>query len=718
MVPAEANLTTPDKFINAKVEYYLDGFDSDDEILATVICEYAVSYVFESNVQYEISLQKDSLLGNIRPTPKTVLTKEMSSTDSTITVETTIGFPYTGVIYIENEGISYTSKSLNQFFGCTRGHIGVATKHKFFESVFGQRKLRATTTIDDVKYETYCFVLGLADSIKVVDGGLMHKINDPVHVNGPGAVDPRQPILTSFIENITEVTVTESIGLPDVTNITAGVNSVYFNSEFCLAGTSGFPYYTIGQFSSDNSVGPNLTSNPITYAIPSQNNLKGIDTIVKGTNQIGVFVDGVPAYSDDSPRRVVQGDIADFTVLVEGRGYVNPTVILNPSRSTAQPVVVDGRVVRIDITGTASPSNYYESDPEVRITSGEGATFELAFDLYGRITAVTVVNGGNYYKDVPVLSVVDSSNRGRGALLAATISGGSITSVTVVDSGIDYNPATTAVVDFPIGSGAVATATVQYYQYNRYQEVVNNATWTFDSGNGFLYQGPDESIERSNYGYVCSPTQLRNKLGDIGLEHSPILGWALDGNPIYGPYGYTNGKTSAGGVSRMESGYQLQANRDNIIPGGEIVSTGLVPPPVDSTYPMGTFVQDFIWTNTITDGDGFRLTTETGREFNTQGNHELLVGRKTSSVPDLDRNNGRTCNTPEYPEELYPDGVYAYFITIDANGNPAFPYILGENYNNAPVEWYLSWNKEGVLPRKIRFGANPYTPVRSLDTRL
>ena len=23
-------------------------------------------------------------------------------------------------------------------------------------------------------------------------------------------------------------------------------------------------------------------------------------------------------------------------------------------------------------------------------------------------------------------------------------------------------------------------------------------------------------------------------------DHSPIIGWAYDGNPIYGPYGYSN----------------------------------------------------------------------------------------------------------------------------------------------------------------------------------
>ena len=48
----------------------------------------------------------------------------------------------------------------------------------------------------------------------------------------------------------------------------------------------------------------------------------------------------------------------------------------------------------------------------------------------------------------------------------------------------------------------------------------------------------------STFGYICNPSQLRTSLNDDGTSHSPILGWAFDGNPIYGPYGFTNGKNS------------------------------------------------------------------------------------------------------------------------------------------------------------------------------
>ena len=70
--------------------------------------------------------------------------------------------------------------------------------------------------------------------------------------------------------------------------------------------------------------------------------------------------------------------------------------------------------------------------------------------------------------------------------------------------------------------------------------------------------------------------------------------------------------------------------------------------PSTTTYPIGTFIQDWVFT----DGSG-----------------------------TLDENNGRFCITPEYP-----DGTYAYFITVDSSGDPRFPYILGNNYYSLPLD--------------------------------
>ncbi|MFN5366406.1 MAG: YHYH protein [Bacteroidota bacterium] len=120
--------------------------------------------------------------------------------------------------------------------------------------------------------------------------------------------------------------------------------------------------------------------------------------------------------------------------------------------------------------------------------------------------------------------------------------------------------------------------------------------------------------------------------------HSPLIGYAYDGFPIYGAYGYKN-TDGTGGLARIKSGYQLRnitarthhANGTDV-PDGPLVSTA---------FPPGYFREDY--------------------EF------------VTHPEPDyLDEHNGRFCVTPEYPQ-----GIYAYFATVDAEWNSAYPYVVG-----------------------------------------
>ena len=62
-------------------------------------------------------------------------------------------------------------------------------------------------------------------------------------------------------------------------------------------------------------------------------------------------------------------------------------------------------------------------------------------------------------------------------------------------------------------------------------------------------RGANFSIYGGEYGYMYNPKILRFLLGDNvndsygelnPTRHSPILGWAYDGHPIYGPYAYVD----------------------------------------------------------------------------------------------------------------------------------------------------------------------------------
>jgi len=125
-------------------------------------------------------------------------------------------------------------------------------------------------------------------------------------------------------------------------------------------------------------------------------------------------------------------------------------------------------------------------------------------------------------------------------------------------------------------------------------------------------------------------------------EHSPLIGFAYDGFPIYGAYGFKNADGS-GGVTRIRSGYQLRniSVRTHHADGTD-VSDG---PAVNASYPLGYFREDY--------------------EFVAHPGEEEY----------LDVHNGRFCVTPDYPE-----GTYAYFATVNENWNSAYPYVVGPTF--------------------------------------
>jgi hypothetical protein len=59
---------------------------------------------------------------------------------------------------------------------------------------------------------------------------------------------------------------------------------------------------------------------------------------------------------------------------------------------------------------------------------------------------------------------------------------------------------------------------------------------------------------------------------------------------------------------------------------------------------------------------------------------------------DLDEYNGRWCVTPEFP-----NGTYAYFVAIAADGTPVFPYNIGRGYYGTPAGGTITSPSETVV---------------------
>lgn len=113
--------------------------------------------------------------------------------------------------------------------------------------------------------------------------------------------------------------------------------------------------------------------------------------------------------------------------------------------------------------------------------------------------------------------------------------------------------------------------------------------------------------------------------------HSPIIGWAFDGYPIYGSFGFSNPTDKSSPIKRMASSYSFRSylnNKRRSLPHKKILLPKYYGPDVNSTYFLGYFLQDYEYVR----GSG-----------------------------DLDEYNGRWCVTPDFPS-----GTYAYFVTTNS----------------------------------------------------
>jgi hypothetical protein len=178
-------------------------------------------------------------------------------------------------------------------------------------------------------------------------------------------------------------------------------------------------------------------------------------------------------------------------------------------------------------------------------------------------------------------------------------------------------------------NGVFANSPKESFSYNgsgvwHYDAVYNN---TFDDCNGETEQ--DTSIENNGfYNYKALPKCICDVYDDA--NHSPLLGFAKDGFPIYGPYGYTQAFDPTSQIKRMGTSYRLKQ------------SASRLKGPTFSDSPSGTFIQDYEY---------------------------------VSSLGDLDDHNGRNCVTPEFP-----NGTYAYFTTMSSGNEADYPYIVGDTY--------------------------------------
>ena len=399
------------------------------------------------------------------------------------------------------------------------------------------------------------------------------------------------------------------------------------------------------------SVGINTYTDVIT--IPNHGFNSG--EIVKYTREFGA-IGGltnekeyfIVKITDNSFRVSISTSLTDYVDLTStGNGdqiFQDPPIAITidgrqgitTANATATPVIrgsIDA--VHVSRNGSEYGSTVVNDNfkPNIDTLSGKNS-FLQAFVVDGKVDQIIIKLGGENFFSTPDI-IIDGD--GVGAKAKAVVSGGKIISIEMVQKGAGYTQQKTTVSAKTPGSGAIYSANLTNWTVNQVSRFAKTGDMSQDDG--FYETAKDTDLGNPYVNYFV-PRNLRTFFGDEGVEHSPILGYAYDGHPIYGPYAFRN-TNGTGALAYLQSSYKAVQRTDG---------------PPTTQYPLGFFIEDYVY---------------------------------VQGLGDLDEHNGRFAVTPDYP-----NGIYAYYTTVEKsiNGNtnspffsvrePQFPYVIGDSYNS------------------------------------
>lgn len=322
-----------------------------------------------------------------------------------------------------------------------------------------------------------------------------------------------------------------------------------------------------------------------------------------------------------------------------GSHYVsgNPTVITDAVSANVQTVQYSSNWAYVSTKGIPAYPTGPFLDGNPSLASNQNAIFKMPLNPVQNTGALTNTTGGNIGIFINGVALFDYRD------------------------GVSWRNSTNSLAGGPIGGMGDGV-------WNRDAVIAERVGFDCSKGHPAMgnyhhHQNPSAfDLDLNVISTICDTYASDGLYALDSTEHSPLIGFAYDGFPIYGGYGYLN-TDGTGGIVRMKSGYQLRniTVRTHYADGTNVTDG----PAVNATYPLGYFREDY----------------------------EFVAGPS----PDyLDVHNGRFCVTPEYP-----NGIYAYFATVKSDWNSAYPYVVGPTFYGV---------KTAVKVTSITESVTTYTP--------
>lgn len=309
-----------------------------------------------------------------------------------------------------------------------------------------------------------------------------------------------------------------------------------------------------------------------------------------------------------------------------GRHYVqgNSTPIVDAVLANVQQVQYSTNWVYVSTTGVPSYITGPFLDGNPSLTTNQNAIFKISLNPTMNAGAGTATTGGN---------------------IGIFING---TAMFDYRDGVAWNTNTNSLCGGLPGMSPCPGGPGATQSWNRDAVVAEKGGFDCSKGHPAMgnyhhHQNPSAfDLDLNVISNVCTLYDAEGLYSIDSTVHSPLIGFAYDGYPVYGAYGYKNAD-GTGGITRIKSGYQYRnISTRTVWADGTDVPDG---PAVSVTYPLGYFREDY--------------------EFVSH----------PGAADYLDVHNGRFCVTPEYP-----NGMYCYFATVDADWNSAYPYLIGPTY--------------------------------------
>ena len=520
----------------------------------------------------------------------------------------------------------YTGEKIIYLTNGGRNISGISTFNHYFVEVVDDKNIRLHSTSSNARIGINTLTItDYGTGLQTIQSFDKKKIVSKCHILNPGEGYKNKE------RNIAGVTTSTNTIFIEKHGYQTGEKIRYSPSTVNISGIVSNTDYYVQKIDNDRfNLSQIGTGSTINYFL-NNNVYVSLGSTGNGTfnyEPISVSINGVLGISTLSGQ--------DFNAKIQPvfRGSIDFIEVINGGSNYGSPEIIN-----------------FNRTPEIELKSGSGAQVTPIINN-GRIVSVIVNDGGKDYNCPPNIKI---NGNGQFAKLTPIVRDNKLVEIKVINGGVGFDNKSSLTIESPV--------TAERLDINIHQWTVN----LFEKSIDII--GEDDGVicnsfnnESLQYSHLYAPRELRRKLNpisdfevlygvdDLELDpvnkselnskyHSPIIGWAYDGHPIYGPYGYEN--SDGGSVKLIESGYKLNITSNNR--------------PSLSFYPEGFFVEDF--------------------EFNGNG--------------DLDEHNGRYSVTPDFPF-----GSYAYFATIESVNSsfglfnkfkaPKFPYIVGNTFNSQP----------------------------------